>query len=118
MNAPWPESEDEEPTPLFFAVIHKENTVSEPTPDEGTYEPTSQDVSVWDDRHPSVAHFQPLFAFDHLPEHLQAISKPCAELAAQMVIAVPDGPELTVGLRKLLEAKDAFVRQAVLSRDW
>lgn len=26
---------------------------------------------------------------------------------------LPDGPELTAGLRKLLEAKDCFVRAAV-----
>lgn len=117
MTEAWPVHEDEEPTPLFFAVISpKETTVSEPTPDESTYEATNQDISVWDDRHPSVVHFKPLFAFDHLPERLQAISKPCAELAASMLIALPDGPELTVGLRKLLEAKDAFVRQAVLNQ--
>ncbi len=30
-----------------------------------------------------------------------------------MVQILPDCPELTVGLRKLLEAKDAFVRTAV-----
>jgi hypothetical protein len=30
-----------------------------------------------------------------------------------MVDHLPDGPELTVGLRKLLEAKDCFVRAAL-----
>jgi hypothetical protein len=30
-----------------------------------------------------------------------------------MVIALPDGPELTAGLRKLLEAKDCLVRAAL-----
>jgi len=40
VNAPWPESEDEEPTPLFFAVISKEDPVSEPTtPDSGDVDP-------------------------------------------------------------------------------
>lgn len=29
-----------------------------------------------------------------------------------MIRELPDGPELTAGLRKLLEAKDCFVRQA------
>jgi hypothetical protein len=30
--------------------------------------------------------------------------------AAAMIKRLPDGPELTAGLRKLLEAKDCFVR--------
>jgi hypothetical protein len=30
-----------------------------------------------------------------------------------MISELPDGPELTAGLRKLLEAKDCFVRQAL-----
>lgn len=55
------------------------------------------------------------FRFDHLPEHLQAISRPFAELAAQMVDTVGEGDpaELTAGLRKLLEAKDCMVRAAL-----
>lgn len=74
-------------------------------------------TTPWQDRHPSVAHFAPLFTYAHLPEHLQAISKPRAALADDMLRALPDGPELTVGLRKLLEAKDAFVRQAVITKE-
>lgn len=50
------------------------------------------------------------FTFEHLPSHLQAVSRPCAELAAQMERELADGPEKTAGLRKLLEAKDCFVR--------
>jgi hypothetical protein len=61
-------------------------------------------------RHPGTAGIAKFFAFDHLPEALQAISKPCHDLAAEMIAALPDGPELTTGLRKLLEAKDCFVR--------
>lgn len=50
------------------------------------------------------------FEFSHLPEHLQAVSKPFGELAAKIVETVESGPERTVALRKLLEAKDAAVR--------
>lgn len=53
------------------------------------------------------------FNYEHLPEHLQAVSKPIGDLARQMDQQLPDGPEKTTGLRKLLEAKDAFVRQAL-----
>lgn len=50
------------------------------------------------------------FEASHLPEKLQAVSKPICELAAEMDSSLPDGPEKSAGLRKLLEAKDCFVR--------
>lgn len=64
-------------------------------------------------RHPDTAHLARYFEYAHLPERLQAISRPCGDLAAEMITALPDGPELTAGLRKLLEAKDCFVRAAL-----
>lgn len=70
--------------------------------------------SVWANRHPSVAHFEPLFAFEHLPQPLQDVSMEFALTAEKVLQLVPDGPELTAGLRKLLEAKDCVVRQMVL----
>lgn len=50
------------------------------------------------------------FAYEHLPEKLQAISKPFGEMAKWMVETLPRNPERTAGLRKLLEAKDCAVR--------
>lgn len=50
------------------------------------------------------------FAYEHLPASLQEVSKPIGELAREMDESLPDGPEKSVGLRKLLEAKDALVR--------
>lgn len=50
------------------------------------------------------------FKWDHLPEPLRTPSQHCQALANQMEALLPDGPEKTAGLRKLLEAKDAFVR--------
>jgi len=50
------------------------------------------------------------FAYEHLPERLQAISKPFGDLAHQMVETLPSNPERSAGLRKLLEAKDCAVR--------
>lgn len=49
------------------------------------------------------------FAYEHLPEKLQAVSKPFCELAEQ-VSKLPQNPERTMALRKLLEAKDCAVR--------
>lgn len=53
------------------------------------------------------------FEYSHLPAHLQDISKPFAELAEVMVVKLPRNPETSAGLRKLLEAKDCFVRAAI-----
>lgn len=50
------------------------------------------------------------FAYQHLPEKLQAVSKPFGELAKTIVETLPRNPERSVALRKLLEAKDAAVR--------
>ncbi|MEE9651579.1 hypothetical protein [Enterobacter soli] len=50
------------------------------------------------------------FAYQHLPAHLQEVSKPIGDLAALMDESLPDGAEKSAGLRKLLEAKDALVR--------
>lgn len=55
-------------------------------------------------------HIEQFFAYTHLPEHLQAVSKPFGELAAKIIDTLPRNPERTVALRKLLEAKDAAVR--------
>ena len=64
-------------------------------------------------RHPATVQIAKYFEFEHLPEHLQAASRPCHDLAAQMIDLYPDDSELRAGLRKLLEAKDCFVRTAV-----
>lgn len=64
-------------------------------------------------RHPGTSHVARYFAYAHLPAHLQEVSRPFQELADQMITRLPDGPELTAGLRKLLEAKDCMVRAAV-----
>jgi hypothetical protein len=50
------------------------------------------------------------FKFEHLPAHLQEPSRSCAELAGKMDESLAESAEKTAGLRKLLEAKDCFVR--------
>ena len=52
------------------------------------------------------------FAYEHLPAHLQAVSKPFGELATK-IMELPRNPERTTALRKLLEAKDCAVRAVV-----
>lgn len=53
------------------------------------------------------------FEYAHLPERLQAVSAPFGELAKRLDADLPDGPEKSAGLRKLLEAKDCMVRAAL-----
>jgi hypothetical protein len=53
------------------------------------------------------------FRYDHLPEPLQSVSKPFADLAMRLVHELPGSAELSTALRKLLEAKDCAVRAAL-----
>lgn len=52
----------------------------------------------------------PYFQYQHLPDRLARTSKWFADLAVQITVEVPQSPERTVALRKLLESKDCAVR--------
>jgi hypothetical protein len=77
----------------------------------GKYREVSQaSHSVWQNRHSSIAHFEQVFTFSHLPiGRMRDVSQECARLAAFMVENLPDNQELTAGLRALWEAKNCFV---------
>ena len=71
--------------------------------------------------HEQVQELLGFFKFDHLPEHLQMISKPFHDLAHASVARVVAGGEgyglsweFVAGLRDLVRAKDCFVRAALL----
>lgn len=65
-------------------------------------------------RHAAVADVARFFAFDHLVDDApREIAELVADLAATMIDRLPDQPELTRGLHRLVEAKDCFVRAAV-----
>jgi hypothetical protein len=68
---------------------------------------------VMAEQHPDVATLLRYFEYGHLPKHLQAVSRPCGELAQAMVERAVDHRQLAVGLQKLLEAKDCFVRASL-----
>jgi hypothetical protein len=57
------------------------------------------------------------FAYEHLPDHLQTVSKPFGDLAREMARTLPLNAESTTALRKLLEAKDCAVRAVVYVAD-
>lgn len=50
------------------------------------------------------------FSYKHLPPFLQEVSKQFYDLAKLMEQLTPNNDEFQFGLRKLLEAKDCFVR--------
>jgi len=50
------------------------------------------------------------FSYEHLPPHMQEISKPICEMAHKYDRVLPNCAEKSEGLRKLLEAKDCLVR--------
>lgn len=54
------------------------------------------------------------FQFDHLPAGpIQYASRECAKLAEHFDTILEESAEKTAGLRKLLEAKDCFVRASL-----
>ena len=66
------------------------------------------------DRHAGTRQIARWFSYSHLiSSEAYAVSRECHEFAETMIDELPDGPELTAGLRKLLEAKDCFVRAAL-----
>lgn len=50
------------------------------------------------------------FRYEHLPESLQAVSKPFGKLARKLAKNLPENPQKDECLRLLLAAKDAAVR--------
>lgn len=66
------------------------------------------------ERHPSVTAILQFFAYAHLQPEQALIAAPFSHLAHKLVCNDKrDGPELTVALRKLLEAKDCAVRASL-----
>lgn len=53
------------------------------------------------------------FGYAHLKPEFQETSRQFHELARWIVDNLPENPERTVSLRKLLEAKDAGVRARI-----
>jgi hypothetical protein len=57
------------------------------------------------------------FEYRHLPANLQDVSSKICDLANLLDHLLDDGPEKSAGLRKLLEAKDCFVRAALDTKE-
>lgn len=53
------------------------------------------------------------FTYDHLPENLQRIARPFAELAAGVLVLAKDKEQANNAIHYLLLAKDAAVRSCL-----
>lgn len=53
---------------------------------------------------------------DHLPDEVQDVWILTERYVEGLLETLPDGIEFSAGLRKLLEAKDCFIRHALKSR--
>ena len=67
--------------------------------------------------HPSARALLDFFEYHHLPPHLAAVSRQCHSLAHLLIEECGNNAEFTAGLRKLLEAKDCFVRSALQNKN-
>jgi len=56
--------------------------------------------------------FETHFRYDHLPDHLQAVSKVFHDAFQELRHLCTEGPELTSAVRKLWEAKNSAVLHA------
>lgn len=78
-------------------------------PEGGFAEILSQ--NEWDGISPQKAHYlMQYFKYRHLSGPAKGMSKRFADLATQIDLILPESPEKTMALRKLLESKDCSVR--------
>lgn len=80
---------------------------------EPLYEIERRDTDTWVPvpRQRKPKHITEWLVYDHLKDAgAREVSKLVCDAAHQLNVILPEGPEKTVGLRKLLEAKDCLVR--------
>ena len=70
--------------------------------------PTVDQVQV------EISQLMQFFTWEHLPQHLQAVSIPFGQLAAHLVEQVQPNSQLLSSLQSLLVSKDAAVRARLL----
>lgn len=68
-------------------------------------------------RHPATVQIMRWFRYEHLRGSPAEVAMRLEDVAYSLVRDLPDSPELTAGLRKLLEAKDCFVRAQIASAE-
>ena len=70
-----------------------------------------------DDRHPATQEKARWFDYEHLPSEQRQVSVEFARLAQTMIARLKDGPQLTITLQRLIDAKDSAVRQSIVDEE-
>lgn len=83
----------------------------------GWAEPEAGDSAPDDTMHPAIRDALRGFECAHLPDDLRAVSMPFRDLAYTLAELLPNDPETTRGLHKLVESKDCAVRAVVFNRE-
>ena len=74
-------------------------------------------IYIAEGRHESTKHIVGfLSGGEHLPEEILDVWMLTERYVESLLDALPDGIEFSAGLRKILEAKDCFIRHALKSR--
>lgn len=79
--------------------------------------PTYEEIKQRIKRKMKTDYLLQFFKYEHLPAHLQVISKPFCDLANRIVEELPSNPERSTAIRRLLESKDCAVRAALFKED-
>lgn len=69
------------------------------------------------ERHPSIAEKMAFFECNHLPEPLFSVANLMRTVALEIEATVESHPQLAIGFQHLIEAKDCFVRAAVVQEN-
>jgi hypothetical protein len=77
---------------------------------------TPESLIQLEDRYTAPREMARRFTEGHMDAATLPVSSACAALAEEMINIVPDSAELAAGLRKLLEAKEHFIRATISAR--
>lgn len=116
----WECSANEDPQDAGYLVEYLDGGESNHPNHEGyiSWSPASpfEKANVCTEGFFDSCHIAQYFRYEHLPPVLQQVSQAICQTAIQMS-ELPNTPEKAAGMRKLLEAKDCFVRAAIPAKN-
>jgi hypothetical protein len=69
-------------------------------------------------RNQAIVHVLQFFSDAHLHKDLLEIAVPIRILAFDLTRLMMDGPELAIALRRILDARDAFIRHYLITHNF
>jgi hypothetical protein len=74
-------------------------------------------IANLENRHPATQEKARWFDYEHLPSDQRQVSVEFARMATTVIARLMDGPQLTIALQHLIDAKDAAVRQSIVDAE-